>query len=370
MSLKIRYRKLAQILYFQNFQIEELKLNLELLKARNSALKKWIQDRNNQIKFDPSKDKIIAALLEEIKKSTPNHPKIWNNSHKEKKIIHKEMPRKDLTIGLFVLFVTFSSHLLRSNGISSLSLLFRFLFEIIAFPYRAASQIYRHLLIPYDSLKEFILYNSKILSNIVQNQKLIQNDKFDIQSIFRLISIFLIIGTLTKFLFSTKNLTANDKFAEAPLRIIIRSPVKKKVMFFLRPIIFLHIHIKFVLYFIFLIFSDLIEFLLPKIFTNFFQRLMNSFIDTFRILFKRKFSLVSSNFIFLIVGFLMNKMLNLSGVEIDLDFLRWFYNQHIFCGNLKLEEKSNFINDSISGELYKSSSIFSFLNVSLQNIFK
>lgn len=346
-----------------------MRLNLQLFKARNSALRKWIQDRSHQINADPSKEKIIAALLDELKNLSSNHPKIQNHSHREKNS-NEEMPTKDLAIGLFVLIVTFSSHLFRSNGIFALSLLFRFLFQTIFFPYRTSSQIYRYFKILYGSLKEFILHNSETLLNIFQNQKLTQDDEFDIQSIFGLISILLITGILSNFLFSTKNMSSNVKPAVTRLRIIIRSSVKKTVMFFLRPIMFLQTLITFVLHFICTIFSDLIDSFLPKIFKIFFYRVMNSFIDTFRILFKRKSNLLSSNFVFIISGFLINKMWNLSEVKIDLQFLRWFYNQYILCETLKLEVSSNVVDDSTSEEFYKPSSLFYFLNVSLQNIFE
>ncbi|XP_033222863.1 uncharacterized protein LOC117176712 [Belonocnema kinseyi] len=87
---------------YENIEIEQLKLNLQLLKVRNNALRKWIQDRSHQINVDPSKEKIIAVLLDELKNFGSDHPKIPTHSRRGKPSYEK-MPRKDLAIGLFVL---------------------------------------------------------------------------------------------------------------------------------------------------------------------------------------------------------------------------------------------------------------------------
>ena len=367
---------------FQSLPINELRINLQHLKNRNKTLRKWLYNQNQSTNFNPDVEKIVAEEDGEIKQNPiKNGSNSWKYFQRGKSQ-NQMIPTKDqlvqstnnISIGFFVLLLTVFSYLSGLGGIFSLHLLFKSLFQILFFPFRICIKIHRYFKIVYDTLREFILGSSEVFLNIFRNTDLIEIRKINyhstlirISAFVGLISFLSVLEVFITFLLSIVNFTSHEKFVDTLLKIIFKSRVKNAFLFFLLPLIDFLIFIKFVILFFLDLLLNVVDFCFPKKLKNLSYRMMNSFIITFWIVYKKKsFLWHTSNLVYVIVGFLINKMCSLNKDDIDLGFLKFFYNQSSLCESLE----SEIIDDLISTESQKSSIFFSILNVTVQNTFK
>lgn len=290
---------------------------------------------------------------------------------------------KDLAFGLFILLLTCLSCFLGFSGISSFFLLLKLFFHIFIFPIQTCSQMYRNFpflsniiqnykilsifhkfLIIYNTCQNLIFNYSKMIINSFQ---ISITDEKNLKNSLILLSIFSSCALIGLFFISRVNkfLGSNGKF----FNLKFHSLAKRIIFLFLRPMIVLLIIIKFVLLLSITLFMNVIYSCVPQMIRNVTYRLMNSSVNVLLVLFGR-ISTVSCtlNVICIILGFSLNKVLNLNQVNVHLGSLKYFLNNFL-CNTSELEKTKN-IPDNWIYQLLKPSNFYYIFNMIIENVIK